>query len=117
MQPINRDEKRSLDVPAPIATYLASEMAKDAQMLALCFAKDAWVHDEERTYRGLDAIITWKEETDRKYQYVLEPLSAVQSADAVTLLSRLTGNFPGSPVELDFKFTLVNDKISSLEIE
>src|ERR1700745_632147 len=112
MKPINRDEKRSPDVPAPIATYLAAEMAKDAQMLALCFAKDAWVYDEERTHRGLDAIITWKEEADRKYQYVLEPLSTVQRGNTVTLLSRLTGNFPGSPVELDFKFTLINGKIT-----
>jgi hypothetical protein len=116
VQPTNRDKKRSLDVPEPIATYLAAEMAKDARMLALCFARDAWVYDEERTHRGLDAIITWKEEADRKYQYVLEPLSAIQRGNTVTLLCRLTGNFPGSPVELDFKFTLENDKITSLEI-
>ena len=30
--------------------------------------------------------------------------------------NRLTGNFPGSPIELEFVFTLVGDKIVSLEI-
>ena len=30
--------------------------------------------------------------------------------------NRLTGNFPGSPIELEFVFTLKDDKIVSLEI-
>jgi hypothetical protein len=30
--------------------------------------------------------------------------------------SLLAGNFPGSPIELDFVFTLDGDKITSLEI-
>jgi len=28
----------------------------------------------------------------------------------------LTGDFPGSPVDLDYTFTLASDKITSLEI-
>lgn len=116
MQPTNQHDQKSLEVPAPVAIFLAAEKAKDARMLALCFAADAFVHDEGRTYRGLDAVISWKKEADRKYQYVLEPLRARQNANVVTVVSRLTGNFPGSPAELDFKFALVNDKIASLEI-
>ena len=116
MQPTNQDEQRSFEVPAPVAIFLAAEKAKDAQMLALCFADGAFVLDEGRTYRGLDAVISWKKDADRKYQYVLEPLGATQNANVVTVVSRLTGNFPGSPVELDFKFTLANDQIASLEI-
>jgi hypothetical protein len=73
MQPTNRDDQRSLDVPAPVAIFLAAEKTKDAQMLAFCFADDAFVYDEGRTYRGLDAVISWKKDADRKYQYVLEP--------------------------------------------
>jgi hypothetical protein len=30
--------------------------------------------------------------------------------------NRLTGNFPGSPIELEFVFTLDRDKIAALEI-
>jgi hypothetical protein len=37
--------------------------------------------------------------------------------NTVKLRARLTGNFPGSPVELDYTFMLANDKISSLEIQ
>jgi hypothetical protein len=34
----------------------------------------------------------------------------------LVLTNRLTGNFPGSPIELDFVFTIQDDKIVSLEI-
>ena len=106
----------SLEVPGPVAAYLAAEKAKDADMLALCFADDALVHDEGRDHRGLDAIRAWKREADAKYQYVMEPLDAAVGEKTVRLRARLTGNFPGSPIELTYTFTLANDKIASLEI-
>jgi hypothetical protein len=105
-----------LELPRPVATYLAAEKAKDTDMLVLCFADDALVHDEDRDYRGLDAIRAWKQEAEAKYQYVMEPLDASVSENTVKLRARLTGNFPGSPLELDHTFTLANDKIISLEI-
>ena len=76
----------------------------------------ALVHDEGRDYRGLDAITAWKTETQTKYKYVIEPLDASVSGNSVKLRTRLTGDFPGSPADLDFKFMLANDKIASLEI-
>ena len=37
--------------------------------------------------------------------------------DGKTIVTnRLTGNFPGSPIELEFVFTLEGDKIVSLKI-
>ena len=106
-----------LELPAPVATYLAAVKARDADMLALCFAEDAVVHDENHDYRGLDAIKSWKRETDAKYRYTTEPLDASVDGDIVRLRARLTGEFPGSPVELDYVFTLADDKIISLGIE
>jgi SnoaL-like domain len=106
----------SLELPSPVASYLAAEKAKDADMLVRCFADDALVHDEGRDHRGLDAIIAWKREADTKYQYVMEPLDSSVGEKVVTLRARLTGNFPGSPVELGYTFTLADDKITSLVI-
>jgi len=115
MQP--RYPENPMSVPGPVATYLAAEKAKDPDMLALCFADDALVHDEDRDYRGLDAIRSWQREAEAKYRYVMEPLDASVSENVVTLRARLTGDFPSSPVELDYTFTLANDKITSLEIQ
>jgi hypothetical protein len=51
---------------------------------------------------------------------VPEPVAAHRSTlkrmDKVTGRARPTGEFPGSPVELDHIFKLSNDKIASLEI-
>jgi hypothetical protein len=107
----------SLDLPKPIATYLAAVDAKDEDKLALCFAEDAVVHDEGRQYRGRDAIKSWNRETQRKYKYTLEALDASVTDESVRVRAKVSGSFPGSPVELDYLFTLSNDTIVSLEIE
>ena len=106
----------SLALPKPVTNYLAADAAMDSDMLALCFADDALVRDEGRDYRGLDAIRSWKQETQTKYKYVMKPLDASVSQKTVKLRARLTGDFPGSPVDLDYTFMLANDKIISLEI-
>jgi ketosteroid isomerase-like protein len=106
----------SLRLPKPVTTYLAAIDAKGTDMLALCFAEDAVVHDEGHDYRGLDTIRSWKQQTQAKYKYVMEPLDASVSGKIVKLRARLTGDFPGSPVELNYMFTLANGKITSLEI-
>ena len=106
----------SLSLPAPVAAYLAAEKAKDADGIASCFAADGRVRDEGREHRGRDAIRAWKREADEKYRYVVEPLGASQDGPAVTLRARVAGEFPGSPVELDFRFTLADGGIASLEV-
>src|SRR6202051_3929747 len=105
----------AIDVPEPVAAYIAAEEAKDADALSRCFTEDGTVHDEGRDYRGRDSIRQWKQEVDTKYRYVLQTVNARTHGDKVTVRGRLTGDFPGSPVELDYIFKLSNDKIASLE--
>jgi hypothetical protein len=103
-------------LPQPVVNYLAAVKAKDPEIFALCFTDDALVHDEGRDHRGLNAIKAWMKETQTRYKYAIEPLDTWVSGNTVKLRARLTGDFPGSPVDLDFKFMLANDKIASLEI-
>jgi ketosteroid isomerase-like protein len=42
----------ALDVPEPVAEYLAAEEAKDADALSRCFTEDGTVHDEGQDYLG-----------------------------------------------------------------
>jgi ketosteroid isomerase-like protein len=105
-----------VDLPTPIAIYIAAENRGDAEALAQCFAEDAVVRDENQTIEGLAAIKQWKTETTKKYQHTIEPLASVQKEGKTIVTNRLTGNFPGSPIELEFVFTLDGDKIASLEI-
>ena len=107
----------ALKLPKPIAEYLAAVEEKNSNKLAECFAENAVVHDEGGTYRGRDAIKAWSEETQGKYKYTMDALDASVTGDTVRLRTKITGSFPGSPVELDYLFMLANDKIASLKIE
>ena len=70
-----------------------------------------------RRCRGFWRTLMSGEETEAKYRYVMEPLDASVSENIVKLRARLTGDFPGSPVEPDYTFTVANDKIILLEIK
>ena len=106
----------SIKLPKAIALYVQAENSGNAALLDECFAAEATVRDEGHTYRGLAAIREWKAETKRKYNHRVTPLEVIER-DGVTLLkARLDGDFPGSPVTLQFRFTLEGQKIVSLEI-
>ena len=52
----------------------------------------------------------------RKYAPGTHRLGAHVSGNQTTVTGRVTGDFPGSPVELQYHFTLDGDKIARLEI-
>lgn len=104
------------NLPKPITFYISAENSGDTSLFDECFAVDAMVRDESETHRGLAAIKAWKAETKKKYQHTVEPLRIAERDGKFVLTNRLTGNFPGSPIELDFVFSLTGDKIVSLEI-
>jgi hypothetical protein len=106
----------SINLPAPIAIYLAAENQGHTEIVAQCFTRRAVVRDEGKTIEGVAAIKQWEAETKRKYQHMIEPLTSVKKDGEIIVTNRLTGNFPGSPIELDFVFVLDGDRISSLEI-
>ena len=104
------------NLPTPIVIYIAAENRGDSEALAECFVEDAVVRDEDQTMEGLAAIKQWKAETGKKYHHTIEPLASIQKDGKTIVTNRLTGNFPGSPIELEFVFTLAGNKIASLEI-
>ncbi|MGL4965770.1 MAG: nuclear transport factor 2 family protein [Inquilinus sp.] len=106
----------TVKLPEPIATYVAADNAGDDAALATCFAADAEVRDEGRTVRGVDAILAWKADGKRKYQYTVEPLAVAEAEGKTVLTARVSGQFPGSPVELRYLFGLKDGHIASLEI-
>jgi len=106
----------AVDLAIPITIYIAAENRGDAEAFDQCFAEHAIVRDEGKTIEGLAAIKQWKAETGKKYHHTVEPLASVQKGDKTIVTSRLTGNFPGSPIDLRFIFVLDGNKIVSLEI-
>jgi ketosteroid isomerase-like protein len=106
----------ALDVLEAVAEYLAAEEAKDADALASCFTEGGTVHDEGQDFHGRGSIRQWKQAADAKYRYVLQTVNVQTLGILLTVRARLTGDFPGSPGEVDHIFRLSSDKIASLEI-
>jgi SnoaL-like domain len=105
----------ALQLPKPIAAYFREDKS-DAEAVSQCFTENAVVKDEGRTYKGRPAIKQWKTDASAKYHYVSEPFACEQQDGKTVVTSRLTGNFPGSPVDLRYFFELAGDRIASLEI-
>ncbi|WP_257235000.1 nuclear transport factor 2 family protein [Pleomorphomonas sp. JP5] len=105
-----------INLPAPISDYFEADKT-DGDAMAKCFTNTAVVKDEGQTHEGREAIRAWRREASTKYSYVSEPHSVAQDGDRTVVTSRLTGNFPGSPVDLRFFFHLDGNKIAELEIK
>jgi len=104
-------------LPGTLGRYFEGQNALDAAAMADCFTPDAEVRDEGRTYVGRNAIREWKAATIAKYAVRAEPLSSRQDKDRVTVVAKVSGNFPGSPAELTYGFALDSDgRIQRLEI-
>ena len=103
-------------LPAALSTYMHSEATRDTELLAQCFASDAEVEDENRIYRGMDAIREWKRATHAKYQYTVTPLGLAQHEGDFRMLANVAGTFPGSPVQLMYVARMAGEKIASLTI-
>lgn len=105
----------SINLPRPIDAYFAADRS-DIEAIARCFTQNGVVKDEGHTYNGLAAIKKWKKDSSEKYTYTSEPFASENKDGKTIVTSRLTGNFPGSPVDLRYFFNLEGTKIASLEI-
>jgi ketosteroid isomerase-like protein len=112
-----KEERQGIPLPEAIAAYWKAANAGAIDDAAGCFAADGMVHDEGRTHRGLSAIRSWIESTTRKYHPVVEPLQSEEREGRHFVTARVSGTFPGSPVELEFVFTLRDGRIVHLEIQ
>jgi len=105
-----------ISLPKPIAAYFDADTAGDAGALARCFTATGVVRDEGGTFTGTAAIERWNVDARTKYHHTVVPLSVTEGDGAMTILARVSGDFPGSPVDLEHIFSLDGGQIASLEI-
>lgn len=103
-------------LPHPLADYFAATNAHDVAAMSAVFSARATVHDEGRDHHGVAAIRTWMTETIEKYDYQVEPREWSRTGNGIAVLVSLRGTFPGSPIDLQYDFTLEGRKVSRLEI-
>ena len=107
----------SAALPRTIQDYIDASNAHDMQSILACFADEATVRDENTTHRGKIDIERWATETIEKYKFQFKPLTTKERDDETVVSVEISGTFPGSPISLNYRFTLTSDKIASLIID
>jgi hypothetical protein len=86
--------------------YFAMAPEADTEPYFAQFAADATAEDEGVIHRGIDAIRAWRASVPPVSYAVLD----VRTVDEEhTARAEISGEFPGSPVVLSFRFTFTDD--------
>lgn len=104
-------------LPAILERYFEAQNAHDIDAMVACFAPAAAVRDEGRDIVGTDAIRAWKGATSAKYHVTAEPLRCHVEDGRTIVVAKVSGNFPGSPIDLTYRLGFDRDgRISLLQI-
>lgn len=106
----------TLRLPELLSEYFAAANTRDPDRVAACFAENATVRDEGGEIRGRSNIRAWAEHTGRIYRYTATVTAIEETADRTVVTAHLTGDFPGSPIDLRYRFMLAQGRITRLEI-
>jgi len=106
-----------MNLPPVISRYIEASNAHDVKAIVGCFDDDGVVRDEKATRSGKIDIERWATETIQKYKFQFKLLEADLRGAEPILSMQVSGLFPGSPITLDYHFTIANDKIQSLMID
>lgn len=105
-----------LILPKVIDKYIKASNDSDLKNFISCFSDSATVLDEGELLTGHQAIREWFTKTRKNYEFKSEPVSFEDKGENIILKSKVSGNFPGSPVVLDYQFKIRSGLIQNLRI-
>ena len=101
--------------PPVIAAFFRAHNTGQTDDFNQLFTADALVSDEAHEYRGAD-IKAWIDGAIAKYSPVADITDLAEVDGQTIATAQVSGNFPGSPAQIRYKFTLKNGKIAALAI-
>ena len=108
---------RSDPLPTTVRGFLAAHLVRDADTAATFIAEDAVAVDQGETFRGREQIHAFLRDAGSEFEYTTEQIGARRVDDTHCVATmRLEGTFPGGFAELDYRFTLRDDRIAEIVI-
>jgi len=109
----------TIELPTPIANYFAAKGGDDAEATLAFFTEDATVEDigEDKVLEGTLQIRDWLGRISAAFRPTTEVKSFEWRGDVPAVRAIVSGDFPGSPYEFEYRFALRGDKIAKLEID
>lgn len=106
----------NLKLPEAIEIYFQASNSYDSKLLAKCFTEDAILYDEGLAYHGPDAIESHLVEAHNNLLIKTNVTNVAEKNGETVVTATISGNFDGSPVALDYHFTMKDEKIATLKI-
>ncbi len=103
------------ELPPVIAAFFHAHNTGQTDDFNQLFTDGALVSDESHEYHGA-AIKAWIDGAIEKYKPVAEVIDLTVVGEQTIATTQVSGNFPGSPAQIRYKFTLRNGKIAALVI-
>src|SRR5215475_13345129 len=102
----------NIELPQVIEAFFQAHNTGQTDGFAQLFTADATVTDEAHEYRGA-AIKAWIDGAIAKYKPVADVSDITQVGEQTITTAQVSGNFPRSPAQIRYKFTIKNDKIAA----
>jgi hypothetical protein len=99
-----------------IQAYFDADKRNESGAPLRAFAANAIVEDDGHSHAGHEAIDAWWRDAKARYQAVAEPLEMHETGGAVRVRAKVTGQFSGSPITLNFTFQIEDQQIAALRI-
>lgn len=103
-------------LPKVIAAFFHATNTRDFADFLLLFTSDAHVNDEANDHFG-DEIAAWIDQATADTKPIADVTDMTRDGEQFVVTAEVSGNFPGSPVQLRYHFTLKGDKIAKLLIK
>nr|WP_166476884.1 nuclear transport factor 2 family protein [Bradyrhizobium symbiodeficiens]QIP04036.1 nuclear transport factor 2 family protein [Bradyrhizobium symbiodeficiens] len=106
----------TLELPSPIAAYVAANARLDVDGMMAPFAAEAVLRDNGAVLRGAAEIRSLLEEAVVGAKAIFTPDTVRHEDGQVVVEGPGHGDFKGSPIRFTYRFTLEDDAIKALEI-
>lgn len=105
-----------IELPKPIADYVAANAHLDVDGMLKPFAADAVISDNGRRFEGHAEVRTLLEEAVVGAKAIFTPDTVRHENGQVVVEGAAHGDFKGSPLRFTYGFTLEDNAIKALEI-
>ncbi|MFI0848700.1 nuclear transport factor 2 family protein [Mesorhizobium sp. IMUNJ 23232] len=106
----------TLELPIPIAAYVAANARLDVDGMVAPFAAEAVLRDNGTVLRGHDEMRSLLAEAVVAAKAIFTPDTVRHEAGQLVVEGPAHGDFKGSPIRFAYRFTLEDDAIKALEI-
>jgi hypothetical protein len=104
------------ELPPVIAAFFESSNTREFADFLSLFTDNAHVNDEANDYFGAK-IAEWIDRATADAKPIADVTDITREGEQLVVTAQVSGNFPGSPVQLRYYFTLKDSKIATLRIK